>query len=87
MLLTLEKIETAGAGFRSLTEAIDTTTPEGTHDDADARLVHRIRAPSCGNAQWRVYRQLANAGERVDAVRNQPPISGNRPIVTAEISP
>ncbi|AUX78863.1 resolvase/recombinase domain-containing protein (plasmid) [Sinorhizobium fredii] len=29
MLLILEKIEAAGAGFRSLTEAIDTTTPAG----------------------------------------------------------
>ena len=29
LLHTLAKIETAGAGFRSLTEAIDTTTPAG----------------------------------------------------------
>jgi DNA invertase Pin-like site-specific DNA recombinase len=29
LLLILEKVETAGAGFRSLTEAIDTTTPAG----------------------------------------------------------
>lgn len=29
LLFTLERIERAGAGFRSLTEAIDTTTPAG----------------------------------------------------------
>ena len=29
LLLLMEKIEAAGAGFRSLTEAIDTTTPAG----------------------------------------------------------
>lgn len=29
VLLIMEKIEAAGAGFRSLTEAIDTTTPAG----------------------------------------------------------
>lgn len=29
LLRVLEKIEEAGAGFRSLTEAIDTTTPAG----------------------------------------------------------
>ncbi len=29
MLLILDRIEAAGAGFRSLTEAIDTTTPAG----------------------------------------------------------
>lgn len=29
LLFTLEKIAAAGAGFRSLTEAVDTTTPAG----------------------------------------------------------
>lgn len=29
LLLILERVEAAGAGFRSLTEAIDTTTPAG----------------------------------------------------------
>jgi DNA invertase Pin-like site-specific DNA recombinase len=29
LLLILERLETAGAGFRSLTEAIDTTAPAG----------------------------------------------------------
>lgn len=29
LLLIMEKIDAAGAGFRSLTESIDTTTPAG----------------------------------------------------------
>ena len=44
LLHILEKIEAAGANFRSLTEAIDTSGPAGPHDDADARILRRIRA-------------------------------------------
>ena len=37
LLLILDKIDNLGAGFRSLTEHVDTTTPGRAHDDADAR--------------------------------------------------
>jgi len=35
VLTLMEKIQQANAGFQSLTEAIDTTSPGRTHDDAD----------------------------------------------------
>ncbi|MGH7084569.1 MAG: recombinase family protein [Acetobacteraceae bacterium] len=43
LLLILERIGAAGAGFRSRTESIDTTVPAGADDDADARRVRGIR--------------------------------------------
>ena len=39
LLHILEKIDAAGANFRSLTEAIDTSGAGRAHDDADARLL------------------------------------------------
>ena len=37
VLHIMEQIGAVGAGFRSITEAIDTTTVSGSHDDADGR--------------------------------------------------
>ena len=37
VLILMEKIDQAGAGFRSLTEAIDTTSPAGRTTDANHR--------------------------------------------------
>jgi len=37
VILYVMRIEIAGAGFRSLTEAINTTTTRRAHDDADGR--------------------------------------------------
>ena len=36
----MERIAKADAGFRALTENIDTTTAGGTNDDADGGVVH-----------------------------------------------
>ncbi len=40
----MERIQESKAGFRSLTEAIDTTTPGRPDDDADGWIVRRIGA-------------------------------------------
>ena len=37
VLTIMERLGEAGVGFRSLTEAIDTTTPRGSNDDSDGR--------------------------------------------------
>src|SRR5919201_20607 len=39
VLTIMERLSEADAGFRSLTEAIDTTTPRAADDDADGRGV------------------------------------------------
>ena len=44
VLHIMERIGEAGAGFRSLTENIDTTTPCRPDDDADGRRLRRVRA-------------------------------------------
>lgn len=41
VLTLMERIHAAKAGFRSLTEAIDTTTPAGDH--ANGRCIRRVR--------------------------------------------
>nr|WP_312033100.1 recombinase family protein [Ensifer sesbaniae] len=70
MLLILEKVEAAGAGFRSLTEAIDTTTPAG-------RMMMQMLG-SFAEFERAIVRERTMAGlqaarergRRVDAVRN-----------------
>jgi len=44
VLTLMERLAQAKTGFRSLTEAIDTTTPAGPNDDADGRSLCRVRA-------------------------------------------
>lgn len=73
MLLILEKIEAVGAGFRSLTEAIDTNTPAGRMmmqmlgSFAEfERAIVRERA----NAPWRDFKRPGSAGEKVVVARN-----------------
>ena len=44
VLTLMERIQERQAGFRSLTEAIDTTIACRAHDDADGRRVCRVRA-------------------------------------------
>ena len=39
VLHIMERIALTGAGFRSVTENIDTTTPARAHDDANGRFV------------------------------------------------
>jgi hypothetical protein len=60
VLIIMERLTEAGAGFRSLTEAIDTTTPAGRNDDADGRRVCGLRT---GNAKKRTKVGLDAARE------------------------
>ncbi len=50
VLTIMERIQEVKAGFRSLTEAIDTTTPAGRMRDADDWLVRRIRTSHASRA-------------------------------------
>ena len=51
----MERIAQAGAGFYSLTENIDTTTPGGPDDDADGGVVGGVwaRHGQGRNLRWR----------------------------------
>lgn len=70
MLLILEKIEAVGAGFRSLTEAIDTTTPAG-----------RMMMQMLGSfAEF----ERAIVRERTTAARERGRKGGRRPKLTSD---
>jgi DNA invertase Pin-like site-specific DNA recombinase len=42
VLILMEKVDQAGAGFRSLTEAIDTTSPAGRMMMQGARCLNQV---------------------------------------------
>jgi DNA invertase Pin-like site-specific DNA recombinase len=44
LLQIMEKVSDAGAGFRSITEAVDTTSSAGRHANANAGELRRVRA-------------------------------------------
>jgi DNA invertase Pin-like site-specific DNA recombinase len=64
LLLIMDKIAAAGAGFKSLTEAVDTTSPAGPHGDADPRQLRRVRALDDARADARRARGCARTGAR-----------------------
>ena len=74
LLLTLEKIEEAGAGFQSLTEAIDTTTPAG-------RMMMQI-VGSFAEFERAMIRERTRNG--LDAARKAGRIGGRRPKLTPQ---
>ncbi|MCJ8519741.1 DNA invertase Pin-like site-specific DNA recombinase [Pseudorhizobium tarimense] len=74
MLLILEKIESAGAGFRSLTEAIDTTTPAG-------RMMMQMLG-SFAEFERAIVRERTMAGLRAARARGRK--GGRRPKLTIE---
>ena len=69
LLITLERIEKAGAGFQSLTEAIDTSSPAG-------RMMMQIVA-TFAEFERAMLRERTRNG--LDAARAQGRIGGRRP--------
>jgi DNA invertase Pin-like site-specific DNA recombinase len=74
LLLILEKVDAAGAGFRSLTEAIDTTIPAG-------RMMMQMLG-SFAEFERAMVRERTQAG--LSAARAQGRRGGRRPKLTAE---
>ena len=73
LLVLMEKIDKAGAGFRSLTEAIDTTTPAG-------RMMMQI-VGSFAEFEREMLRERTKSG--LDEARKQGRIGGRRPKLTS----
>ena len=69
VLTLLERIGDAGAGFRSVTEAIDTTTPAGR------MLMHMVGA--FAEFERAILRERTRAG--VEAARQEGRVGGRRP--------
>lgn len=74
LLTILEKIEQAGAGFRSVTEAIDTTTPAG-------RMMMQMLG-AFAEFEREMIRERTRAG--LEAARLQGRIGGRPPKLTGE---
>lgn len=74
LLTLLERIEAAGAGFRSLSEAIDTTTPAG-------RMMMQMIG-SFAEYEREMIRERTRAG--LEAARRRGRIGGRRPALNAE---
>ena len=72
LLHLLEQVETAGAGFRSLTEAIDTTTPAG-------RMMMQM-VGSFAEFERAMIRERTGAG--LAAARAEGRVGGRRPKLT-----
>jgi DNA invertase Pin-like site-specific DNA recombinase len=69
VLALMEKVDQAGAGFRSLTEAIDTTSPGG-------RMMMQI-VGTFAEFERAMLRERARSG--LDAARKQGRVGGRRP--------
>lgn len=74
LLILMERIDQAGAGFRSLTESIDTTTPAG-------RMMMQI-VGSFAEFEREMLRERTRSG--LDAARKQGRIGGRRPKLKCE---
>ena len=74
LIETVTALEGRGAGFRSLTEAIDTTTPGG-------RLVFHLFA-ALGQFERDLIRERTRAGLAAAALRGRR--GGHRPVVTPD---
>lgn len=72
LLVIMEQINKAGAGFRSLTESIDTTTPAG-------RMMMQM-VGSFAEFEREMIRERTKAG--LDAARKDGRIGGRRPKLT-----
>lgn len=73
VLAMMEKVDQAGAGFRSLTEAIDTTSPAG-------RMMMQI-VGTFAEFERAMLRERTRSG--LDAARTQGRIGGRRPKLKA----
>ncbi|MBD2095109.1 recombinase family protein [Trichocoleus sp. FACHB-591] len=74
LLTIMEKIEASGAGFRSLTEAVDTTTPAG-------RMMMQM-VGSFAEFERSMIRERTKAG--LEAARRQGRVGGRRPKLTRQ---
>ncbi len=74
LLALLERIEEKGAGFRSLTEAVDTTLPAGR------RMMQRVGA--FAEFERALIRERTRAG--LDAARREDRVGGHRPKLRAD---
>ena len=74
LLILIERIDQAGAGFRSLTEAIDTTTPAG-------RMMMQI-VGSFAEFEREMLRERTRNG--LEAARKQGRVGGRRPKLSSE---
>lgn len=74
VLIIMERLGDAGAGFRSLTEAIDTTTPAG-------RMMMQM-VGAFAEFERAMLRERTKAG--LDAAREQGRIGGRRPKLTPQ---
>ena len=74
VLTIMERLGEAGAGFRSLTEAIDTTTPAG-------RMMMQMVGPFA-EFERAMLRERTKAG--LDAAREEGRIGGRRPKLTPQ---
>jgi DNA invertase Pin-like site-specific DNA recombinase len=74
LLTIMEKIEASGAGFRSLTEAVDTTTPAG-------RMMMQM-VGSFAEFERSMIRERTKAG--LAAARQQGRVGGRRPKLTRQ---
>ncbi|MBF0335641.1 MAG: recombinase family protein [Alphaproteobacteria bacterium] len=73
LLLILERIEQAGAGFRSLTEAVDTTGPAG-------RMMMQMLG-ACAEFERAMIRERTRAG--LEAARSRGRCGGRQPKLSA----
>ena len=69
MLTLMEKVQQAGAGFQSLTEAIDTTSPDG-------RMMMQI-VGAFAEFERAMLRERTRNG--LDAARKEGRVGGRRP--------
>src|SRR6195256_1038306 len=74
VLTIMERLSEAGAGFRSLTEAIDTTTPAG-------RMMMQM-VGAFADYERAMLRERTKAG--LDSARQEGRIGGRRPKLTPE---
>src|SRR3981081_696975 len=74
VLTIMERLGDSGAGFRSLTEAIDTTTPAG-------RMMMQMRG-ACAEFERAMLRERTKAG--LDSARREGRIGGRRPKLTPQ---
>jgi DNA invertase Pin-like site-specific DNA recombinase len=70
VLTVMERRAEAKAGFRSLTEAIDTTTPAGRMMMQMVGSFAEFERASCGSARRLVWRRPAEKGVLADVRRN-----------------
>ena len=74
VLILMEQLEEAGAGFRSLTEAIDTTTPAG-------RMMMQM-VGAFAEFERAMLRERTKAG--LDAARQESRVGGRRPKLSPQ---